>query len=84
MTNPYKLKVFVKQFNESANLQENQMPDGNSINWNFVDADMCLRGWDVAFGRDEWDSIFCKMADDFILNDAASKLEVLKKEYLGQ
>jgi len=83
MTNPYKFEVLVRHFNESVNLQENKMSDG-TINWNFVDADLCLRGWDVAFGRDEWDSIFCKMADDFILNDAASKLEVLKKEYLGQ
>ena len=82
MTNPYKFKVLVRHFNESVNLQENKMPDG-TINWNFVDADMCLRGWDVAFG-DEWDSIFCQMADDYILDDAASKLEVLKTEYLGQ
>ena len=82
MTNPYKFKVLVRHFNESVNLQENKMSDGD-INWSFVDADMCLRGWDVAFG-DEYMSIFDKMVEDYILDDAASKLEVLKTEYLGQ
>jgi len=75
-------KMLERAFNKSANLEENKLPDG-TINWNFVDADLCLAGWDTKIG-DEYIDIFDKMADDFILNDAGEKLEVLKKDYLGQ
>ena len=74
-------KKFARAFKESANLPENRLEDGN-VNWNFVDADLCLSGWDTLIG-DEFYSIFDKMAEDFNLDEAAQRLEVLKTEYLG-
>lgn len=38
---------------------------------------------DVLFG-DEYMSVFNKTVEDFLLNDAGEKLEVLKRDYLGQ
>jgi|TARA_B100000795_G_C22535089_1_gene336648 hypothetical protein len=75
-------KMFEQAFNKSANLEENKLSDG-TINWNFVDADLCLAGWDTKIG-DEFETIFVKMADDFLLDQAGDRLEVLKRDYLGQ
>ena len=75
-------KEFSRFFNKSANLEENKLSDGN-VNWSFVDADCCLAGWNTKIG-DEYMSVFDKMVEDFLLDDAGEKLEVLKRDYLGQ
>ena len=75
-------KKFERAFNQSAKSEENLLSD-RTVNWNFVDADMWLDGWADAIGEDFY-NICNKMVENFILNDAGEKLEVLKKEYLGQ
>jgi hypothetical protein len=75
-------KKFERAFNKAVDDSDNRLSDGK-VNWNFVDADMCLDGWDVLIG-DKFYEIFDEMAENFILNDASEKLEVLKREYLGQ
>ena len=35
---------FVEAFEAAVNKPENREEDG-SVNWNFVDADLCLDGW---------------------------------------
>tara|TARA_R110002074_G_scaffold17025_1_gene56709 strand:+ start:2235 stop:2492 length:258 start_codon:yes stop_codon:yes gene_type:complete len=77
-----KFDKFIKAFNKAVDDSDNRLSDGK-VNWNFVDADLCLDGWDVLFG-DKFYQIFDEMAEDYILNDAGEKLEVLKREYLGQ
>jgi len=75
-------KMLERAFNKSANLEENKLSDGTT-NWNFVDADLCLAGWDTKIG-DNYANIFDKMADDFLLDQAGDRLEVLKRDFLGQ
>lgn len=72
----------MEAFNKAVDDTDNRLSDGQ-VNWSFVDADLCLSGWDVLFG-DEYMSIFNNTVEDFILNDAGEKLEVLKRDYLGQ
>jgi hypothetical protein len=77
-----KFPKFIEAFNKAVYDTDNKLSDGQ-VNWSFVDADLCLSGWDVLFG-DEYMSIFDKTIEDFLLNDAGEKLEVLKRDYLGQ
>ena len=75
-------KKFQRAFNKAVNSADNQLDDGN-VNWNYVDADLCLSGWDTKIG-DEFYTVFDYMAGEHRLDQASSRLDVLKKDYLGQ
>ena len=78
--------VFETEFLKYATLAENQLED-NNVNWNFVDADLCMDGWAA---HPEWaemmttyQEVFNYHAGQFELNQAGARLEILKKDYLG-
>jgi hypothetical protein len=73
--------VFKTEFLKYATLAENQLED-NNVNWNFVDADLCMDGW--AEKMTTYQEVFNYHADQFELDQAADRLEVLKTDYLGQ
>jgi hypothetical protein len=76
--------VFKTAFTKYATLAENQLED-NNVNWNFVDADLCMDGWgDANMLGNSYVEMFEKCADQFELNQAADRLDVLKSDYLGQ
>ena len=73
---------FIKAFNEAATNPEN-IDENNEVNWNYVDADLNIDGIADEIGENFY-SWFNDMADQFELNQAADRLEVLKTDYLGQ
>ena len=73
---------FTKAFNEAATNPEN-IDENNEVNWNYVDADLHMDGIADAVGETFY-SWFNDMADEFELNQAADRLEVLKTDFLGQ
>lgn len=68
-------------FNEAVKSSEN-IDENNEINWNFVDADLCMDGWMDRL-PEQYYAMFNDLADEFELNVAADRLEVLKTDYLG-
>jgi hypothetical protein len=75
-------KNFQRAFNTAVNSEGNITEEGN-VNWNFDDADLHLDGWGKALG-DEFNDVFNYLADTFMLNQASERLDVLKRDYLGQ
>jgi len=73
---------FIQAFEKAATNPEN-IDANNEVNWNYVDADMHLDGFAYKIGENYY-SWFNDMADQFELNQAADRLEVLKTDYLGQ
>ena len=73
---------FIQAFEKAATNPEN-IDENNEVNWNYVDADMHLDGSADKIGEN-YLSWFNDMADQFELNQAADRLEVLKTDYLGQ
>ena len=73
---------FIKAFNEAATNPEN-IDENNEVNWNYVDADLNIDGIADEIGENFY-SWFNDMADEFELNQAADRLEVLKTDFLGQ
>ena len=73
---------FIQAFNEAATNPEN-IDENNEVNWNYVDADLHMDGIADAVGETFY-SWFNDMADEFELNQAADRLEVLKTDFLGQ
>jgi hypothetical protein len=70
----------VEAFDRAVENPENINTDG-SINWNFVDADMNL---DCGYYSASYIfECFEKLADEYDLNQAYSRLQVLKTDYLG-
>ena len=55
-----------KAFNKAVTTAENINNDG-SINWNFVDADLCLDGWMEKLGPN-YMAWFEDMANEFEMN----------------
>ena len=53
-------KKFERAFNKAVDDSDNRLSDGK-VNWNFVDADMCLDGWDTVIGE-EYIGIFDDLA----------------------
>ena len=70
-----------RAFNKAVTLNENINEDG-TINWNFVDADLCMDGWMDRL-PEQYYTMFNDLADEFELNVASDRLEVLKTDYLG-
>ena len=61
MNKNYKIIIeFEKAFKTAVYSKENRIGD-YEINWNFVDADLCLDGWDKKVGKD-YINIFDRMA----------------------
>ena len=61
MNKNYKIITeFEKAFKTAVYSKENRIGD-YEINWNFVDADLCLDGWDKKVGKD-YINIFDRMA----------------------
>ena len=61
MNNNYKIITeFEKAFKTAVYSKENRIGD-YEINWNFVDADLCLDGWNKKIGKDFY-KIFDRMA----------------------
>jgi len=75
-------KNFQQAFNAAVNSEENITEEGN-VNWNFVDTDLHLDGWADKMPN-TFESAFQYHADQFELNQASDRLDVLKKDYLGQ
>ena len=73
---------FINAFEKAATSLEN-IDENNEVIWNYVDADMHLDGFAEKLGEN-YMSWFNDMADQFELNQAADRLEVLKTDYLGQ
>jgi hypothetical protein len=73
---------FIKAFEKAATNPEN-IDENNEVIWNYVDADLNLDGIADEIGENFY-SWFNDMADQFELNQAADRLEVLKTDYLGQ
>ena len=73
---------FIKAFEKAATNPEN-INENNEVIWNYVDADLNLDGIADEIGENFY-SWFNDMADQFELNQAADRLEVLKTDYLGQ
>ena len=73
---------FIQAFEKAATNPEN-IDENNEVNWNYVDADMPLDGFADKIGEN-YLSWINDMADQFELNQAADRLEVLKTDYLGQ
>ena len=73
---------FIQAFEKAATNPEN-IDENNEVIWNYVDADMHLDGFAEILGEN-YMSWFNDMADQFKLNQAADRLEVLKTDYLGQ
>lgn len=73
---------FIKAFEKAATNPEN-IDENNEVIWNYVDADLNLDGIADAIGENFY-NWFNDMADQFELNQAADRLEVLKADYLGQ
>ena len=74
--------TFIKAFEKAATSLEN-IDENNEVIWNYVDADLTLDGFAEKLGEN-YMSWFNDMADQFKLNQAADRLEVLKTDYLGQ
>ena len=72
---------FIKAFEKAATNPEN-IDENNEVIWNYVDADLNLDGIADEIGENFY-SWFNDMADQFELNQAADRLEVLKTDYLG-
>lgn len=68
-------------FDEAVKSPEN-IDENNEINWNFVDADLCMDGWMDRL-PEQYYTMFNDLADEFELNVASDRLEVLKTDYLG-
>jgi len=61
MNKNYKIIIeFEKAFKTAVYSKENRIGD-YEINWNFVDADLCLDGWNKKIGKDFY-KIFDRMA----------------------
>ena len=61
MNKNYKIITeFEKAFKTAVYSKENRIGD-YEINWNFVDADLCLDGWNKKIGKDFY-KIFDRMA----------------------
>jgi hypothetical protein len=73
---------FIKAFEKAATNPEN-IDENNEVIWNYVDADLNLDGIADEIGENFY-SWFNDMADQFELNQAADRLDVLKTDYLGQ
>jgi hypothetical protein len=73
---------FIKAFEKAATNPEN-IDENNEVIWNYVDADLNLDGIADEIGENFY-SWFNDMANQFELNQAANRLEVLKTDYLGQ
>jgi hypothetical protein len=73
---------FIKAFEKAATNPEN-IDENNEVIWNYVDADLNIDGIADEIGENFY-SWFNDMADQFELNQAADRLEVLKTDYLGQ
>ena len=73
---------FIKAFEKAATNPE-IIDENNEVIWNYVDADLNLDGIADEIGENFY-SWFNDMADQFELNQAADRLEVLKTDYLGQ
>jgi hypothetical protein len=71
-----------KAFDKAVVSKENILED-NNINWNFVDADLCLDGWLDKLGKAYYPA-FEELATEHNLNVAGDRLDVLKSDYLGQ
>lgn len=70
----------IESFNRAVVNSENINEDG-SINWNFVDADMNL---DCGYYSSSYIAeCFDVLADEFELNQAYDRLQVLKTDFLG-
>jgi hypothetical protein len=70
----------VESFDRAVANPTNLYTDG-SINWNFVDADMHL---DCGYYSGSYIAeCFDKLADDYDLDVAWDRLQVLKTDYLG-
>lgn len=73
---------FIKAFEKAATNPEN-IDENNEVIWNYVDADLNIDGIADEIGENFY-SWFNDMADQFELNQAADRLDVLKTDYLGQ
>ena len=73
---------FIQAFEKAATNPKN-IDENNEVNWNYVDADLNIDGIADEIGENFY-SWFNDMADQFELNQAADRLEVLKTDYLGQ
>jgi len=73
---------FIKAFEKAATNPEN-IDENNEVIWNYVDADLNIDGIADEIGENFY-SWFNDMANQFELNQAANRLEVLKTDYLGQ
>ena len=73
---------FINAFEKAATSLEN-IDENNEVIWNYVDADLTMDGFAEKLGEN-YMSWFNDMADQFELNQAADRLEVLKTDYLGQ
>lgn len=73
---------FIQAFEKAATNPEN-IDENNEVIWNYVDADLNIDGIADEIGENFY-SWFNDMADQFELNQAADRLEVLKTDYLGQ
>jgi len=73
---------FIKAFEKAATNPEN-IDENNEVIWNYVDADLNIDGIADEIGENFY-SWFNDMADQFELNQAADRLEVLKTDFLGQ
>ena len=73
---------FIQAFEKAATNPE-IIDENNEVNWNYVDADLNIDGIADEIGENFY-SWFNDMADQFELNQAADRLEVLKTDYLGQ
>lgn len=72
------------EFNKAVTNPENIDKHTGEINWNFVDSDCYMSGVpnfykDDTLYYEHWNDL----ADEYELNQAADRLEVLKKDYLG-
>ena len=54
-------EAFKKAVYSKDNRWQNSYTESNEINWNFVDADLCLDGWNKKIGKDFY-KIFDRMA----------------------
>lgn len=71
------------EFNKAVKNPENINDDGE-INWNFVDSDCYMSGVPKFFKDDtDYYAHWNDLADEYELNQAADRLEVLKTDYLG-
>ena len=71
----------IESFNRAVENPENINTDG-SINWNFVDADLYL-DLGAIYSEEYLLECFDVLADEYDLNVAYDRLQVLKKDFLG-